>query len=114
MSHIYSITLRIFLYLADGVAITTKNHTIRSIGEVASCGSPNGDFRPIWKFPNGTKVSTKTSADIRQVNDSSSPGYKKLRLESFISPNGDYKCEYIANNATKTITVNIVCKMTQN
>ncbi|XP_065834069.1 uncharacterized protein [Oscarella lobularis] len=93
---------------ADGVAITTKIHTIRSLGEIASCGSPNGDFGPIWKFPNGTKVSTKKSAAIRQVNDSSSPGYKKLRLESFIAPNGDYKCEYIANNATKTITGNIV------
>ncbi|XP_065834079.1 uncharacterized protein [Oscarella lobularis] len=95
---------------ADGVAITTKNHNIRSIGEIASCGSPNGDFGLIWKFPNGTKVSTKTSAAIRQVNHSSSPGYKKLRLESltFIPPNGDYKCEYIANNATKTKTVNIV------
>ncbi|XP_065834059.1 receptor-type tyrosine-protein phosphatase S-like isoform X2 [Oscarella lobularis] len=93
---------------ADGVAITTKNYTIRSMGEIASCGSPNGDFGPIWKFPNGTKVSTKKSAAIRQVNDSSSPGYKKLRLESFIAPNGDYKCEYIANNATKTITGNIV------
>ena len=108
--------MRIFFYLADGVAITTKNHNIRSIGEIASCGSPNGSFGPIWKFPNGTKVSTKTSASIRQVNDSSSPGYKKLRLDSltFIPPNGDYKCEYIANNATKTKTVDIVCKMTEN
>ena len=73
------------------------------------CGSSKGDFGPTWKFPNGTNVSTHNSAKIQQKNYNK-PGQKKLILNSpnFIVQNGDYKCEYIANDAVKAITVNIV------
>ena len=73
------------------------------------CGSSKGDFGPTWKFPNGTNVSTHNSAKIQQKNYNK-PGRKKLILNSpnFIVQNGDYKCEYIAKDAVKAITVNIV------
>ncbi|XP_065834055.1 receptor-type tyrosine-protein phosphatase S-like isoform X2 [Oscarella lobularis] len=94
----------------DGVII--KNLTsfpITTVSEIAMCGSSKGDFGPTWKFPNGTNVSTHNSAKIQQKNYNK-PGQKKLILNSpnFIVQNGDYKCEYIANDAVKAITVNIV------
>ena len=77
-------------------------------GDIVLCGSPKGDFGPTWKFPDGTDVPERNSATISQANGSSS-GYKELRLSPLMStpPNGQYKCQYTANNIAKNKTVDL-------
>ena len=100
------------VYIDPGITIT-KNAMLISkldvtaIGDIVLCGSPKGDFGPTWKFPDGTDVPEQNSATVSQADGSS--GYKELRLSPLTStpPNGQYECQYTANNITKTKTVDL-------
>ena len=101
------------VYIDPGTTITKNAIAISKLdvtkGDIVLCGSPKGDFGPTWKFPDGTDVPEQNSATISQA-DGSSSGYKELRLSPLTStpPNGQYKCQYTANNGAKTKTVNLV------
>ena len=99
------------VYIDPGITITKNAAAISKLdvtkGDIVLCGSPKGDFGPTWKFPNGTDVPEQNSATISQADGAS--GYKELRLSPLTStpPNGQYKCQYTANNITETKTVDL-------
>ena len=100
------------VYIDPGITITKNampisNLDVTVVGDIVLCGSSKGDFGPTWKFPDGTDVPEQNSATISQADGSL--GYKELRLSPLTStpPNGQYKCQYTANNITKTKTVDL-------
>ena len=109
-----NVVSKLFSFSVDPGITITKNTVpiskldVRTIEDILLCGSSKGDFGPTWKFPDGTDVPDKNSPSIWQRNNGSS-GYKELHLSPLCTtpPDGQYICQYTANNVRKFKTVSL-------